>query len=247
MEGEVIGINTAIVARGQGIGFAIPVNMAVDLMPQLKAGKVVRGWLGVMIQDVNKALADALGLDNAKGVLISDTVADAPAARAGLQRGDVILELDGETVKNAHDLSSKVAGIEPETTVEVTVRRDGKRKTVPVKLGTKPDGEESATPSGDSSQQNWGMIVQELTPQLAQRLGFDRNETGIVVTKVQPGSPAAEAGLQPGDIIKEANREEVASVQDFTAALQATDDKDSLLLLLKRGQAAFYSVLQREG
>ena len=247
MQGEVIGINTAIVARGQGIGFAIPVNMAVDLMPQLKAGKVVRGWLGVMIQDVNQALAEALGLENTQGVLISDTVADAPAAQAGLQRGDVILALDGQTVKNAHDLSSMVAGIAPETTVEVTVRRDGKRKTVPVTLGTKPNGEENATPSEDTSRQNWGMIVQELTPQLAQRLGFDRNETGIVVTKVQPGSPAADAGLRPGDIIKEANREDVASVQDFTAALEATDDKDSLLLLLKRGQAAFYSVLQREG
>jgi len=247
MQGEVIGINTAIVARGQGIGFAIPVNMAVDLMPQLKGGKVVRGWLGVMIQDVNKALAEALDLESAQGVLISDTVADAPAAQAGLQRGDVILELDGKTVENAHDLSSKVAGIGPETTVEVTVSRDGKRKTVPVTLGTKPDGEGPAAPSGDTSQQKWGMIVQELTPQLAQRLGFAPNETGIVVTKVQPGSPAAEAGLEPGDIIKEANRKAVASVQDFTAALQVKDDTDSLLLLLKRGQAAFYSVLQRKG
>jgi len=247
MQGEVIGINTAIVARGQGIGFAIPVNMAKELMPQLKAGKVVRGWLGIMIQDITPALAEALDLENSKGVLVSDTVPDGPAAKAGLRQGDVILELDGQAVDNAHDLSFMVAGIAPDTTVKITIRRDGNRQIMPVTLGTKPGKETAMAPPEDTSGQKWGMIVQDLTPQLADRLGFDSSQKGIVITKVQPASPAADAGLKPGDVIEEANRGQVDSVRDFTQALQSTKHKDRLLLLVKRGDGAFYSVLQRKG
>lgn len=243
MDGEVIGINTAIVAQGQGIGFAIPINMAVDLLPQLKTGKIIRGWLGVMIQDVNQALADAMKLENTDGVLISDTVADGPADKAGLKRGDVIISIDGEAVDNAHMLSSKVAGIQPETQVEITVRRDGKKKTLPVALGTKP-GEAGVAAAG-RNEQRWGLGLQELTPALADRLGYDRGTKGLVVVQVEPSSPAQEADVRPGDLIKEVNRKAVSTLDEFNAAVRQSGDDDSLLLLIRRNGNAFYSVLER--
>jgi serine protease Do len=244
LAGEVVGINTAIVAQAQGIGFAIPINMAVDLLPQLKTGKIVRGWLGVMIQNVTPSLADALGLQSSKGVLISDTVSGGPADTAGLKRGDVILRLDGKPVKNAHALSGKVAGIAPETTVDVAIVRNGSEKTIPVTLGTKPTEQTAQKQPGTEPDKKWGLTVQELTPALAERLGYDRDEQGIVVVEVEPMSPAAEAGLRPGDLIKEANRRDIATMQDFVAAVRKAEDADRLLLLVRRGEGAFYSVLQ---
>lgn len=244
MDGEVIGINTAIVAQGQGIGFAIPIDLARDLLPQLKAGKVVRGWLGVMIQDINQALAEALGLEDIEGVLISRTVPEGPADRAGLRQGDVVLEADGRKVKDANALSNMVAGMKPGTTVDITLRRDGDQKTVPVELGTKP-GEDGQAPQAleDEPDQKWGMVVQELSPALAERLGYDPNEKGVVVMRVQPASPAATAGLRPGDLIKEANRQNVAGLQDFAEAVRSSETAN-LLLLVQRGENAFYSVLE---
>jgi serine protease Do len=246
MQGEVIGINTAIVAQGQGIGFAIPINLAVELLPQLKTGRVVRGWLGVMIQDLTQPLAESLGIKNAEGVLVSDLAEDGPAAKAGMQRGDVIVEVDGEQVKEASVLSRKIAATEPDTKVKITVIRNGKRERISVTLGTLPDTpqereEKSETPKPS---EKWGLSVQNLTPELAQRLGFGSKEKGAVVVDVDPTSPAGQSGLQRGDLIKEVNRKPIDNVEDFTQEI-GKNDKDSLLLLVRRGEGTIYIVLEK--
>jgi len=245
MDGEVIGINTAIVAQGQGIGFAIPINLAVELLPQLKKGKVIRGWLGVMIQDLNKELADSLGIKTTEGVLVSDVVTDAPAAKAGLKRGDVIVQVNGREVKEAHALSRMIAGTPPGSKVDITVIRNGDTKTIPVTLGTLPDSTaERERQEGQQPEEKWGMTVQNLTPELAQRLGLESDEKGVVVVQVVPDSPAAQSGLQRGDLIKEINRKPVETLSDFNNLIQQSG-KDSLLLLVRRGAGTLYIVLKK--
>ena len=241
MQGQVIGINTAIIAQGQGIGFAIPINMAKELLPQLKTGKVVRGWLGVMIQDVTPELAKSFGLTNAKGVLISDVVKGGPAEKAGLLRGDVILKFDNKEIESAHTLSQVVAETAPDTTVKIDLLRNGKEETISVKIGTMhEEGQKAISPQEKS---DWGMMVQELTPQLAQQLGLESGTTGVVISDVNAGSPAAEAGLRPGDLITEVNRTAIRNMNDYQQALNKVKTGENLLLLVKRGSGAFYAVL----
>ncbi|SMC26935.1 serine protease Do [Desulfacinum hydrothermale DSM 13146] len=244
MRGEVVGINTAIVARGQGIGFAIPINMAKELLPQLKSGKVIRGWLGVMIQDITPELAESFGLKESKGVLISDVIEDSPADKAGLETGDIVVEFNGEPVENAHQLSRKVASTRPETTVKIGILRDGSRKTIQLRLGTMPEEGVSEPPSVEKT--SWGMSVQNLTEELASRFGWDVSERGVIITEVEPGSPAAEARLRPGDLIKEVNRKKIQNLRDYNQALKKGKKKRSLLLLIKRGDHTFYVVLQAQ-
>ena len=241
MKGQVIGINTAIIAQGQGIGFAIPINMAKELLPQLKTGKVVRGWLGVMIQNVTPELAKSFGLKSSKGVLISDVVKGAPAEKAGLLRGDVILRFDNKEIENAHTLSQLVAATAPNTRVEIDLLRNGKEKTISVTIGTMQEEEQKAVSQQKAS--DWGMMVQELTPQLAQQLGLEQGTTGVVIFDVNEGSPAAEAGLRPGDLITEVNRTAVQNMNDYQQALKKVKNGENLLLLVKRGSGAFYAVL----
>ena len=162
MQGQVIGINTAIIAQGQGIGFAIPINMAKELLPQLKTGKIVRGWLGVMIQDITPELAKSFGLIRSNGVLISDVVKDSPADKAGLLSGDVILRFDGKEIENAHKLSQLVAETAPNTLIKIGLLRNGKEKTLSLKIGTMP--EEAQKSISPQKENDWGMMVQELTP-----------------------------------------------------------------------------------
>jgi len=242
MQGEVVGINTAIVAQGQGIGFAIPVNMAKELLPQLKSGKVIRGWLGVMIQDLTPDLAKSFGLKEEKGVLISDVVKDGPAEKAGLKRGDVVLKFDEKEIQNAHELSFLVANTQPDTTVTVVVIRDGKAKDIKVKIGTMP--EEAEQESAVKEEAAWGLTVQELTPQLSERLGLSPKETGVVISRVEPGSAAEEAGLLEGDVIKEVNRQKIEKLNDYNKALKEVKAGESLLLLIQRGSGTLYVVLK---
>ena len=241
MKGEVIGINTAIIAQGQGIGFAIPINMAKELLPQLKTGKIVRGWLGVMIQDITPELAKSFGLKSDKGVLISSVVKDSPAEKAGLKSGDVILRFDGKEIENAHKLSQLAAETTPNTVVKIEVLRNGKEETISLTVGTMPGaGEEMVAPQKESE---WGMTVQELTPQLAQQLGLESGSTGVVVSDVSEGSPAAEAGLRPGDLIAEVNRTVVNNLSEYRQALKQVKSGENLLMLVKRGDGAFFVVL----
>ncbi|GAB4338902.1 MAG: DegQ family serine endoprotease [Candidatus Abyssubacteria bacterium] len=240
MDGKVVGINTAIVARGQGIGFAIPINMATQLLPQLKKGKIVRGWLGIIIQNVTPELARSFGLKEAKGVLISDIMEDAPAQKAGLMRGDIIIRLNEKDVEDANWLSRHVAELSPGDAATLDIVRNGQEKTVKVTIGTMPsDGEEAEEPV-PQEEENWGFSTQPLTPGLAQALGLEPGEQGIVVSNVRPGSPADDAGLQAGDLIKEVNRQEVRNMQDYRNALEKRKKDAPLLLLVKRDEFSFY-------
>ncbi|MCU0575101.1 MAG: DegQ family serine endoprotease [Syntrophobacteraceae bacterium] len=242
MNGEVVGVNTAIVAQGQGIGFAIPINLAKEILVQLKTGKVIRGWLGIMIQDITPELAQSFDIQETKGVIVADLVADGPAEKAGLKRGDVITRLNGKEVENAHALSRMVASTAPEATITLQVIRDGKSREIKAAIGTMPaDGAEAAPSKKEST---WGLTVQNLTPELAQRFEWDAAEHGVVISSVQPGSPAADVKLRPGDLIKEINRQKIQNLKDYNQALQKVKKGESLLLLVKRGDRTFYVPLK---
>jgi len=245
MDGEVVGINTAIVAQGQGIGFAIPVNVATALLPQLKTGKIVRGWLGVMIQDITPELAQSFGLQNTTGVLVSDVLADSPAEKAGLKRGDVVLQFNGNNVLDANALSRAVAATAPESKIPMQIVRNGQQKNIDVEIGTMPDGEQGEpAKEGQTEETRWGITVQEVTPEIARHLGLEPQEKGVVISNVKGGSPAQEAGLQPGDLIKEINRKPVKNLKDYQEALETATRETGLLLLVKRSKGTFYAVLK---
>ena len=242
MNGEVVGVNTAIVAQGQGIGFAIPINLVKEILPQLKSGKVTRGWLGVMIQDITPELAESFGIKQTTGVLVGDVVQDGPADKAGLKRGDIVIALNGKDLENAHALSRQVASTAPNTQITLKILRDGKNKEIKVAIGTMPE-EKAETPAAEEKN-SWGLTVQNLTSDLAQRFGWDENERGVVISDIQPGSSAAEAKLRPGDLIQEVNRQKIQNIRDYNQALQKLKKGESLLLLIKRGKNTFYVALK---
>ncbi|RLB16010.1 MAG: peptidase [Deltaproteobacteria bacterium] len=242
MKGEVVGINTAIIARGQNIGFAIPINMAKELLPQLKSGKIIRGWLGVMIQDITSELAKSFGLSTTKGVLVSDVTKGSPADKAGLERGDVIKRFNGKEVKDSHMLSRTVAATRPKTKVTIDIVRDGKEKSLQVLIGTMPKSQEAVSPENANA---WGLTVQEMSPDLARHLNLNPDEEGVVISGVKPGSPAAEAGLRPGDIIKEVDRKEIKDLDDYQRAMQKATKSGSVLFLIKRGDGTLFVVLKQ--
>jgi len=241
MKGEVIGINTAIIAQGHGIGFAIPINMAKDLLPQLKKGKVIRGWLGVTIQDITPELAKSFGFKSSKGALVSSVAKGSPAENAGLRRGDVILRFNGKEIENTHTLSQLAAATAPNTQVKVDILRNGKSETITLTIGTMPAEEQKMI--SPKKETNWGMAVQELTPQLAEQLGLESGTTGVVISDIESGSPASDAGLRPGDLIREMNRKGIENLDDYSQALNQAKKGDNLLLLIKRGSGALYVVL----
>ncbi len=244
MNGEVVGINTAIVAQGQGIGFATPINMAKEILPQLKTGKVIRGWLGVMIQDITPELAESFGITETKGVIVADVVPDSPAEKAGLKRGDIVKSLNGKPVDNAHTLSRSVAALGPDSSATLEVIRDGKSKEVKITIGTMPEEGPEQKRSGPKTESAWGITVQNITPEMAQRFGMDENESGVVITELQPNTPAAEARLRPGDVVKEVNRQKVQNVRDYKQITQKMKKGESLLLLVKRGGNTFYVAIK---
>ncbi len=241
MQGQVIGINAAIIAQGQGIGFAIPINMAKELLPQLKTGKVIRGWLGVMIQDITPELAQSFGLKSAEGVLVSEVVKGSPAEKAGLLRGDVIIRFDGNEIKSSHKLSQLASAAAPNTRVKIDILRNGEEKNISLEVGTMPEGEQKSV--SPEEQSDWGMNVQEFTPQLAQQLGLEPGTAGVLISTVDDGSPADAAGLRPGDLITEINRKAIKNLNDYQQALQKVKKGDNLLLLVKRAAGSFYTVL----
>ncbi len=243
MAGEIVGINTAIVPQGQNIGFAIPVNMAKEILSQLKSGKVVRGWLGVAIQDVTPDLAKSFGLGSAKGVLVGDIVAGGPAEKAGLKRGDVVLRVDGKDVESARAMSRQVGSTSPGTTIKVDIIREGKEKSVKVKIATLAQKEEQP-PSEEEA--TWGIAVQDITPDLAHRLGLGPDETGVIISDVDPDSAAAEAGLRPGDLIVQVNREDIEDLDDYNEAMEKAAESQTVLLLVKREKGTFFVILRHQ-
>ncbi len=237
LRGEVVGINTAIIATGQGIGFAIPVNMAKELLPQLKEkGRVVRGWLGVGIQRVTSELAKSFGLEEAKGALISQVFKGTPADRAGIRQGDIILEFDGKEIAEFGDLSRTVASTPPGKNVEIKVFRDGKVLTLETTID---EMEEKTEVAKGPSEKPLGLTVQDITPEIAQGLNLE-GVTGVVVTQVTPGSPAAEAGMRRGDVVQEVNRKPVENVEEFGQAIEEAKSQESILFLIRRGESSLF-------
>jgi len=243
MKGEVIGINTAIVATGQGIGFAIPINMAKELLPQLKKGKVTRGWLGVSIQEVTEDMAKSFRLKKPEGALVAEVMKDTPAEQGGLERGDIIVEFDGKDISSPNDLQRIVAGTEPDKRVRVKVIRDGKSKTLTVKVGTMPD-ELGERREGIAT--NLGLTVQTLTPELAEQFDWPRDEKGVLITNVDPAGAGAEAGLRRGDLIKEINRQTVESASEYDRFVSEAKKGESLLFFVKRGTRTFFVTVTPE-
>ena len=239
LDGEVVGINTAIVPTGQGIGFSIPANMARNVIDQLQeSGMVERGFLGVVIQDVTPELARQFDLDEPKGVLVSDVGEGGPAAEAGLQGGDVILEFGGKSVEDRRDLARMVAGTEAGKVVRLKILRDSAAQEVQVKLSRLEEEERVA--SSEGVKETLGLTVQNLTPELAERFDVPPR-SGVLVSSVEPGSTAAQAGIRRGDLILEVNRRQVQDVEGFARAL--SQDSEDHLVLIQRGGNKVYRVL----
>jgi serine protease Do len=239
-------VNTAIFSRtggNIGIGFAIPVNMAKNVLPQLKEhGKVTRGWLGVMIQQVTPELAENFGLDRPIGALVGQVMPDSPAEKAGLKAGDVILEYNGKEVSQMSMLPAMVASTGVGEKASLVLIRDGKKQTLTVEIGKLEDEETVIADTETGTSKKLGMSVQELTPKLAESLGIEETE-GLIVSDINPGSAAEEAGIIRGDIILEINREKVESIVQYKKALQAAQEKKSVLLLIKRNKNTRFVVI----
>jgi serine protease Do len=243
LAGEVIGINTAINPRANTIGFAVPVNIAKDILPQLReAGKVSRGWLGVYIQPIEPEMAEILGLEDTKGALVSKVEPGSPADEAGLKSGDVVVEFDGRPIEKMEELPRYVAGAGVGKDLRLVALRKGQRKSFDVKLGELDTGveEASATP-GETEKPRFGLSVQELSPEVAQQLGME-GAKGVIVTQVEPGSPADDAGIRRRDVILEVNQKPVASTKDFRSALDGSDK--GALLLVRRGEAEIFVAMK---
>lgn len=246
MQGEVVGINTAIIPQGQGIGFAIPVDTAKPLIPQLvEHGEITRGYLGVNIQTITPDLAKALEIEETAGALVADVVADSPAAKSGVERGDIIKNFDGKSVKDSRDLSAKVAATPVGEEIKLTVLRDGAEKELTVTV-EKLSADEALVGSSDSEKGRWGLQLHDLNPQIEEQFRLDADQ-GVAVVGIEPDSAAAEAGIRQGDVIVEVNRKPVASVDDVKQEIRKSNDKDHLLLLVQRDGGKFYVPLEQQG
>lgn len=242
LKGEVIAINTAIIAGGQGLGFAVPINMVKDVLMQLKeSGKVTRGWIGVTIQEVTPEIAGFFNLEKPKGALISSVIPEDPAAKAGIKAEDIILKVGDTVIDKMSDLPKSVARLKPNTKTKFVILRDGKEKVVTVTIGTKPDDGSIASLNKKKSQDDdeeiitkkIGIKVQDITSQLKNKLRLD-SEDGVLIYGVERGSPAFDAHLSKGDIIIELNRKDVKNISDFSKILKE-NKKDVILIKIKRG------------
>jgi len=245
--GELIGINTAIIAHGsegnQGIGFAVPVNLARNVMDQImKNGKVTRARLGILPQDVTPTIARQFGVKSSQGALVGEVEANSPAQKAGLKTGDIILEVNGNSVYDANQLRNMISSMQPDSNVSLKIWRDGAQHTLPVTLGVlNPEEARNRGGSGDDNGLGNaldGVSVENLTSQVARGLNLPAGTSGVVVSEVSPGSAAASAGLKQGDVIQEVNRRPVKNVAEFEAAIR--NSKDGSLLLVNRDGHTIY-------
>jgi serine protease Do len=233
LKGEVIGINTAIIAHGQGIGFAIPINTAKDLLSQLKEkGKVTRGWLGVMIQKVTPELAKSFNLKDESGALVGDVTPGSPADKVGIKPGDIITEFDGKAIKEMSELPRLVAAVPVGKTVEVKILREGKPLSFRVQVQELDDKQMASGPSAEK--EKLGLSVREMTPDLARRFRMDY-EPGILVVEVLEGSLAEDGGMQEGDLIKEVNRKPVRDLKTYQSLISGIKKGGNILFRIKRG------------
>src|SRR5262250_2258127 len=247
MQGEVIGINTAIVAGGSGIGFAIPSNMARKIYTEINSkGRVTRGWLGVSIQPLTPELAKSFNAKDTKGVLVSDVIPDSPAAKAGLKPGDILLDFDGKKVEAPADLQRTVGLAQPGQDAKMKVWRDQSEKTIDIKIGEAPDEKEVQQRPARATPSTLGLEVRPITPDLARQLNLKSND-GVIVARVEEGSAASEAGVQRGDVIREINRQKVRSMADYERLTKDVKDGDRLTVLLQRGQMSLYVAFTASG
>ena len=243
LQGEVVGINTAILSRtggSLGIGFAIPVNHARQIYTQLTTrGKVTRGWLGVSVQPLTAELAKSFGSGEREGVLVADVVDGSPAQRSGLQAGDVILAFNDRPVAAPGDLQRAVGLTEPGHTVRLRILRDGAERVLEMRLTQAPDEGDTPARAASSARSLLGLEVKPMTPDLARRLSL-RTPDGVVVTAVEPGGPAEQGGIQPGDVIRELNRQRVGTLGDFEKLAVGLKPGDRVTLLLQRADSALF-------
>lgn len=242
MDGEVIGINTAIIATAQGIGFAVPINLAKGIISQLKkSGEVTRGWLGVAIQDLTDEIAEYYGVENKKGVLVTDVFKGDPADKAGIQIKDIIIEVDGKKIETSRELTRIIADIGVGEKATIKVLRKGKEKTFTVTIAKRDDQRISS--KMDTKQQNYelGIEVAQLNPEIARR--FNVNETeGVIVTNVDPDSNAYREGIQVSDIIKEINHEPIYTVDDYNREINKVEKGGVIQMFIKRMNSGFIVV-----
>ena len=239
MGGEVVGINTAIVAGGQGIGFAIPVNLAKKIIGQLKSGgEVIRGWLGVGIQDISEEVAEYYGIEEKKGVLVTEVFPGDPADEAGIKSKDIILSINGKTVGTAREITGMIADTDVGETVKIKVLRNGKAETFKVKIAKREDAKISARKTRKDHQAELGIRVAEVTPDIARRLNL-KEAKGVIVAGVEPDSKAAEAGLRVHDIIKEVNHLSITSVSDLNKAINNIKDGETINMFIWRMNRGF--------
>jgi serine protease Do len=241
MDGEVVGINTAIIASATGIGFAIPISLAQGIIAQLKSeGEVTRGWLGVAIQDLTGEMAEYYGLKDRKGVLVADVFKGDPADEAGIRAKDIILEVNDQKIETSRQLTSMIAGLKVGETAKLEVFRDRKIKTFSIKLAKRDDTRLKAqrAPQEPKEEEELGIRVADLTAEMAQQFNLE-DMTGVVVVGVASDSKGAEAGIQMGDIIKEINHRVIESVDDYKTALQKVKDGDSVNFFVWRRNAGF--------
>jgi serine protease Do len=244
LSGEVIGINTAIRPAANTIGFAVPVNMAKEILPQLRTeGHVTRGWIGVVIQKITPEISKHLELEGRTGALVSKVMPEGPADRAGIKRYDVILSFDGKEIGEMNELPRVVAATPVGKTVKVEVLRDGEKKTLKIDVAAMEEPREATLAAAEKgSASEFGLLVQDLTPEIAENLGVDE-KSGVVITGVAPGSPAANAGLRREDVILEVDKSEVKSVGDLEKRL--AEAEDGALLLIRRGDATVFVPIKR--
>jgi serine protease Do len=241
--GELVGINTAILTHSEGsegIGFAVPVNLAREVMDQiLKNGKVVRAYMGILPQDMTPDMAKAFGEKEARGVVVGDVTPNSPAQHAGLQRGDIMLAVNGKPVADANQLRMTISMMQPGTDVKLRVMRNGSERDLDVKLAEMPTETAMATPdSNDSTKALEGVQVSNLSPDMAGQLGLPSSTKGVVVTGIDPNSKMADSGLRKGDVIQEVNHQPVKNVSEFQSALKK-GGSDQLLLVNREGRTLF--------
>ncbi len=240
LRGEVVGINTAIIQGGQGIGFATPVHLAKSVLGQLREkGKVTRGWLGVYIQRLTPDVADTLNVPGKKGALVADVTKEGPAEKSGIRSGDVIVSFDGKEVADEHDLPHIVAATKPGRKVDVVVIREGKEVKIPVTIAEmEPEAGQRRAGAPDLSK-GLGLTVQDITPEIARHMNLE-NRKGVLVSSIEPGSPAEDAGFREGDVIRAINRTPVKDSEDFEARMKDVKDDKTVLFLVERGEGRIF-------